>query len=282
MDYEWKLDEDARKFAEENLKETEEKRTRFVAEIRSWYDENPEINGCRDADAIVPFLRGCKFDLERAKIKLRNYYKMRQETPQWFANRDPELEEIQELVNLGVFVPMRKLHENRLVVIIKTAAHDPGKHKQDDVFKAGKMILDVAAKEQESAQIYGVTAIFDMTGVSLGHARQLPPKVIKKAVFAWQNYHCRPKQLEFVNAPLYINVVLNVFKSFMSEKLKGRVRVHFKGQESLHQVIDKEVLPEEYGGTDGPLSEHITYWRDKLIEYKDWFKYDEQFKSKLD
>lgn len=154
-------------------------------------------------------------------------------------------------------------------------------HRQDDVFKTGKMILDVAAWENEVIQIYGVIAIFDMTGVTLGHARQLPPSMIKKAVHAWQNYHCRPKYLEFVNAPIYVNVVLGIFKRFMSEKLRSRVNVHFKGLGSLHTIVDKENLPYEYGGTDGPFSDAIQYWSEKLLLYKDWFEEDEKYKASL-
>lgn len=143
------------------------------------------------------------------------------------------------------------------------------------------MILDIAALENESVTIYGVTAVFDMKNISLAHARQLPPSRIKKAVHAWQNYHCRPKHLEFVNAPVYVNVVLSIFKSFMSEKLRSRVNVHFSGLGSLHNVVDRENLPVEYGGTDGSIREVIEYWAEKLVRYKGWFEEDEKFKADL-
>lgn len=167
-------------------------------------------------------------------------------------------------------------------MIIRAAAHDPKRHRQDDVFKTGMMLLDLAASEHpEHVQVYGVSAIFDLNGVSLAHARQLTPSTVKRAVHAWQNYHCRPKHLEFVNAPIYVNVVLRVFKRFMSEKLRGRVNVHFGGLGALHGVIDPGVLPEEYGGTEGKIAELVDYWAERLAERREWFEEDERFKAEV-
>ena len=50
---------------------------------------------------VVRFLRGCKFDLEKTKHKMSNYYKLRAQCPEWFSQRDPCLPEIQELLQLG-------------------------------------------------------------------------------------------------------------------------------------------------------------------------------------
>lgn len=273
--------EEARTVAIIELNETEGHLSSLQV-IKEWLAENPKLNAKTDDHSIIAFLRGCKYNLDKTKRKIQNFYVMKAERPEWFTNRNPRLTQIHDLLKLGVFVPLRCFHENKLVVIIRTAVHNPKIHKQDDVFKAGKMVLDVAVKEYfENATIFGVSAIFDMKGVSLAHARQLPPSVIKKAVFAWQNYHCRPKQLEFVNAPLYVNVVLNVFRRFMSEKLKGRIRVHFSGLSSLHEVIPQNILPVEYGGTNGTMSELIEYWFTKLDQYSEWFEEDEKYKADL-
>lgn len=65
---------------------------------------------------------------------------MRAERDEWYANRDPFAPELVELMDLGVFLPLRvKDEHNRQVFIIRTAAHDPKKHTQNDVFKVGSM-----------------------------------------------------------------------------------------------------------------------------------------------
>lgn len=75
--------------------------------------------------------------------------------------RDPFLSEISELLSIGVFLPLRqKDEENRQIVIIRTAAHNSSKHKQNDVFKVGRMILDYLVSVDESISVYGIRAIF--------------------------------------------------------------------------------------------------------------------------
>lgn len=107
--YVFSLDEHARLYARENLNETEEKREAVLREIRRWLvEEKPELHARLEDEYILPFLRGCKFNLEKTKAKLRNYYTMRRDRPEWFSNRNPLLPEIQELVRMGVFVPLRE------------------------------------------------------------------------------------------------------------------------------------------------------------------------------
>ncbi|KAJ8938911.1 hypothetical protein NQ318_008664 [Aromia moschata] len=244
------LDETDRQYIVEYLNETDESREKALDEIKRWLtEEKPDLHARSEEKHILPFLRGCKFNLDKTKAKLTNYYTMRRDRPEWFQNRDPSLPLIQELVKLGVFVPLKLSHEKKLVVVIRTAAHNPRRHKMEDVFKAGKMI-------------YGVVAIFDMAGVGIGHALQLSPSMIRNAVHAWQNYHCKPKQLEFINAPVHVNLMLNIFKGFMSEKLKKRVRVHFKGSGQLHEAVERKVLPPEYGGDGDDMESLIGYWNE--------------------
>jgi CRAL/TRIO domain len=110
---------------------------------------------------------------------------MRTDRIEWYANRNPFAPEIVELLDLGVFLPLlTKDEEQRQVIVIRVAVHDPKKHDQNNVFKTGNMILDYLIQKDETISVFGVRAIFDMTGVSLGHAKQLPPRLIKRWVQA--------------------------------------------------------------------------------------------------
>ncbi|XP_066145599.1 retinol-binding protein pinta [Euwallacea fornicatus] len=274
------LDELTKKYAKENLNETDTNRVICLEDLKQWLkDEVPWINARNEDRYLLPFLRGCKFNLEKTKVKMINYYCMKRDRPEWFANRNPLLSNLQELIKLGVFVPLKKYHENKMVVIIRTTAHDPKRHKWDEVFKVGKMILDIACLESEYAQIYGIIALFDMTGMSFSHYRTMTPSIIKNAVFAWQNYHVRPKQLEFINSPTYINIALNIFKSFMTEKMKNRVKVHFGGVSKALNIVSQDILPVEYGGEGDTFEELGNYWFEKLVEYRLWFEEDKVYKA---
>lgn len=57
-------------FAKQKLGETSEMRDRCLGEINSWLDENPHINAQRDAVCLLQFLRGAKFQMDKAKRRI--------------------------------------------------------------------------------------------------------------------------------------------------------------------------------------------------------------------
>ena len=49
--------------------------------------------------------------------------------------------------------------------------------------------------------------------------------------------------------------------------------------ESLHKHIPKRLLPTEYGGEVESIQEIAQKWSDRLIEKREWFLEEMQFKS---
>ena len=47
--------------------------------------------------------------------------------------------------------------------------------------------------------------------------------------------------------------------------------------DSLYQHVPKNILPEEYGGEAGPMSEIIKLWEAKFLEYRNYFVEDDRF-----
>lgn len=138
------------------------------------------------------------------------------------------------------------------------------------------MMLDLVLAADQSISVYGIAAIFDMRGVTLAHALQLTPTLIKRSVEAWDCYPCLIKQLEFVNAPIYVNAVLNTFRMFMSAKLKSRMSVTRRPSN-----ITATCLPPELGGTGPTYPELIAYWREYAQQNAKWFTEDDKYKSIL-
>lgn len=81
--------------------------------------------------------------------------------------------------------------------------------------------------------------------------------------------------MEFINAPAHINVVLDIFRKFMSEKLRNRIIVT-RGA----STIDVE-LPKDLGGNGPTYAELTTYWKAQTQAKADWFAEQEKYKSKL-
>ncbi|XP_060825430.1 retinol-binding protein pinta-like [Bombus pascuorum] len=282
-EYTCQLSTEEKAYMAANLNETDEIRPIKIAEIRQWITENEDLHAPTDDFFILRFLRACKFNIEKTKSKLWNYYKQRANLPEWYSNRNPFLPELQELFDLGVFLPLRKLdNEGRMVVIIRAAAHSPNRHKMSDMLKASLMILDLALRDHESVTIHGITAILDISGITYEHVFQLPPNVIKNLVHAWQGcYPVRIYSLDFINTHKFINTVLNVFRSFMTTKLKQRVHVHARDKLKLYETLPVNMLPKEYGGMNGTVKELSEYWKRMVIENGEWFAEQEKYKLTL-
>lgn len=68
--YDEKLPAHNYEYAEKTLGETKENRDRCLMEIQQWLDDNPKINANRDIVSLIHFLRGAKFQMEKAKKRI--------------------------------------------------------------------------------------------------------------------------------------------------------------------------------------------------------------------
>jgi hypothetical protein len=69
--------------------------------IREWLAMNPHIKAKTDDQFLIGFLRGCKYSLERVKVKLDTYYTVRTAFPELMKYRDPLHPQIQLLFKRG-------------------------------------------------------------------------------------------------------------------------------------------------------------------------------------
>ena len=124
---------------------------------------------------------------------------------------------------------------------------------------------------RRDAGIPKVQLIIDMNNVTLSHATTLSPRAIKKLVYCWKNYSTKPVRFDFINAPSYVNIVLDIFKRFTSDKMKSKIFIHYSGYESVFNHIPRDIFPEEYGGKTQSIPQLIQYWSNKLIGNRNWF-----------
>ncbi|XP_018316533.1 alpha-tocopherol transfer protein isoform X2 [Mycetomoellerius zeteki] len=273
------LTSDDKKYAAVHLNETDETRKNAIAEIKRWIEECDDLRVRIDDFFILRFLRVCKFNLEKTKIRMRNYYKQRFRLPEWFMNKDPFRPELQELLDLGIFLPLRKPdNHGRLVIIVYGTRHDPKKHELSDIAKIGVMATEVATKNYTTASVYGCSVFIDVANPTMRHALQMRPQIVINLVHMWQSsYPIRMQSINIINAAEYVDIVLRIFKSFMIEKMKNRLHVYSqKATQNSFKDIPVNTLPVEYGGTGGTLQELAEYWKKLLEENRDWLMDDEK------
>lgn len=109
--------------------------------------------------------------------------------------------------------------------------------------------------------------LVDLKGMTLNHAMQMTPLIIRRAVAAWEANPINMKKLEFVNAPFHVNIVLDVFRSFMTKKMKERIFV----RRGLPEFNSSDFLPVELGGNGESYAQLAAHWQNVVVKNYDFF-----------
>ncbi|XP_014259292.1 alpha-tocopherol transfer protein-like [Cimex lectularius] len=265
------------------LNEDVSTRDKDLEHIKDWLKRQPHLPAFEDDGRLMTFLRGCKFSLEKTKKKLDMYFTMRAAVPEFFANRDPTRTEFKQVFDLFQFPPLPGLPPNGRRVIVMRAV-DPKNEviNVTEAMKAVLMIGDIRLKE-ETTGVAGDVYIFDASIVTpahfASHFSKFTPALIKKFLICVQEaYPVKLKEVHVINVSPMVDTIVNFVKPFLKEKIKNRIHVH-SDLASLHKLVPKEVLPSEYGGDAGPVSEINKQWYDKVVSYKDWFISQEKVKA---
>ncbi|XP_029157320.1 retinol-binding protein pinta-like [Nylanderia fulva] len=264
------------------LNESDEGRENAISEIKRWIQES-DLRARTDDFTILRFLRVCKFNIEKTKTKMQNYQMQRAKLPEWYANRDPLQPKLQELLDLGICLPLRKLDDQGRLVIIVRLVHDPHVITITEVVKVFFIVIDIILRDSVEASLYGVVLIVDLGGATLRHVAQLTPSVLINALHAWQGcYPIRMKLLNYINVPEYAKLILELTRFVLKKKL--RERFHFYSRQTAHDCFKNmpvNILPVEYGGTDGTIQDIIEYWKKVVEENREWVIDDEKYKPIL-
>ncbi|KAI5641591.1 CRAL/TRIO domain-containing protein [Phthorimaea operculella] len=271
------------KRAEKEIDEIPKRVTSDVLALREWLNKQPHLQAVKPSDQwLVAFLRGCKFSLERSKEKFDMYYTLRTVVPEFFANRDPMDNKIQEILKLGVFLPVRRVkdEDSTRVTIMRLGVYDPTKFHLADIIKVALMVTEILMLEDDNLTIMGEDIIVDMKDLGMSVLTQWTPALAKKAITCFEKaLPVRIKGNHILNTPPGFETAFTIFKTFLGEKMKKRVHVHNQNYNNLHKVVPKSVLPVEYEGDDGSIEELRDYWKEKVENYREWFIKEEEARS---
>lgn len=268
--------------AKKDLGEDPARRQDDIDHIKTWLTKQSFLNAYTDDQWILTFLRGCKFSLERTKAKLDSYYTMRTLLPEFFTNRDPMLPEIQEILKLGICFPLPHPDPlGRKIFLMRVGVYDPARIKLQDIMKLNYMNMDIVLRDDDRTFICGDVLVLDMRGVTLSHAAQLQPGLLKRSSTVYQDaYPVRPQGIHYVYPPASFETMFNFIKSFMKEKLRKRLTLHGENDISaLYKDIPQKCLPAEYGGEAGTIEELAAAWKLKVESERGWLLEDEKRRS---
>lgn len=248
---------------------------RDVANLRAWLRHQPHLPQDQDDELLERFLVGCKYSLERTKNVLDMYYTVRGAVPEFFANRDPAGPDVRRSAEVVHYFPVPGYTpEGYRVSISSLADTDVDKFSAKDYLKRMFLIADVRLQEEPCL---GDVLLYDLRGFTLAHLLRFTLPLAKKLLVCGQNaLPTRIKQIHIMYAPSFVDKVLAVFKPYMKDKLANRVYVHTGGSECMTDFFSKDILPKEFGGNAGTMTELNNAWQKKLESYRTWILEEEK------
>ncbi|KAK4297110.1 hypothetical protein Pmani_030445 [Petrolisthes manimaculis] len=164
------------------------------------------------------------------------------------------------------------------VILARPGLRDPATSDMNDLARVILTTIDLVLEEDELIGITGIEIVMDAGTLTMAHAVQMTPPLIKRiSTIIQEGYPMRPKGLNYINTPAAFDTVFNIFKSFMKEKMKKRVHIHGSDMESLYKEVPRDILPVEYGGTNGTIEEIKNYWLQRVDARRDWLLEDEKY-----
>ncbi|CAG4943958.1 unnamed protein product [Colias eurytheme] len=242
--------ESVREIARNELRETPEIIKPAVEELRRLLEEDKELYVPCDRDAwLIRFLRPCKFYPESAYDLIKRYYNFKVKHHKHYEGLTPSKEQNVFNQNVLKVLPTRDQLGRRVLVLELGKKWNHNQCSLDEVFKGCVLFLEAAMLEPET-QICGAVVIFDMDGLCLQQAWQFTPQFAKRIVDWLQE--CIPlriKGLYIINQPYIFNMVFQLFKPLLKEKLRSRIVFMGSDRELLYKYISPKNLPDKYGGS---------------------------------
>ncbi|XP_040074138.1 alpha-tocopherol transfer protein-like isoform X1 [Ixodes scapularis] len=237
--------------AYEELGETPQLRRDTVLELRKLIHAQSDLRCPSDDAFLVKFLRARKHCVEEAFGTIQKYFRVRELHQDIFQDLLPSKVMFDAIVRQSKVLTLleERDHLGRLVGVLKSGAWNPEVCSLNEVFRTGVVVGEYCLLD-ERTQIAGVVGIVDLKGLGFEHVRHYTPSVIKTSIQLCQDcYPMRLKAIYIVNNPPIFEVIYSIAKLFLKQKLVDRIHFIGRDYEKLYELIPRERLPEEYGGT---------------------------------
>ncbi|XP_049828921.1 clavesin-1-like [Schistocerca gregaria] len=223
-----------------------------VTSLREWLRMQPHLPNAVDGSLIERMYINCKCSMERVKLGLDAYFSLKNRIPEFLMNRDARGTDIQFAMEHIKMMTMPRLTKDAYRVHVITAVDEDS---MNIIWAAYGKILSIAMEVMfvEDYSI-GDVCIIDMANVNGGHVVRADINIIRNLELCYKTAYCRRlKGLHFVNASKIMDSAMKIVKMALSEKLQKRVFVHLPGSTSLFDHVQRDCLPDELGGTAGPV-----------------------------
>ncbi|KAG5680463.1 hypothetical protein PVAND_009971 [Polypedilum vanderplanki] len=233
-----------------------------VKELAQWFETHDSLPELIDDVVLRRFLYSMENDVEEAKKLILHSYSMRTKHSNLFFDRDPiddKIQKIFEVADLGVPMPNLTACKRR-IVINRLIDHDPDKFDFDMIVKAFFLSADMRFSIRDDDLPLKINCgdipIFDMTGLSYRHLTKLSLSTLRCYMrFTQEGFPVRLKEIHLINVSPVLSKLLTIIKPFMKTRVKNMLNYHEPNSSTFFEFIDQDLMPIEYGGKAGKMSD---------------------------
>ncbi|XP_020286488.1 clavesin-1 [Pseudomyrmex gracilis] len=264
---------EAKAVAEKELRETEENVKKGLETLKQLLAEDNTLYFSTDDEYLLHLLRPCKFYPQSALELMRRIADFREKHAVLLHDLKPSDEREAIVDNNIVNLLKNRDHKNRRILLVNCGKlWDPSKVTCDQLFRVFYLIHLMALDEPE-AQIFGAAVIMDFDGLSMKQVMGLTPAFSMRLLsFIQDAMPLRLKEVHIVKQPFLFNMVWQMFKPFVKEKLKKRMFFHGTKMSSLHNFIPPSHLPKNYGGELPEIDYTSANWYPTMLAMEEKIK----------
>ncbi|GFT00224.1 alpha-tocopherol transfer protein-like [Nephila pilipes] len=244
--------------AKDQLGETETIRNICLNELKEKILSEKDLTPNLSESFLLQFLRVRKFDTDAAFSLLKSYYKHRLNYPFLYQTYTPKEHLKVMKQNLINFLGTRSA-DGSAIYVVRFGLWNPEITSFEDLLRLG-LLCNEKALDNHVTQICGITSIVDLKNLSWSHLYHTSISSIKCFVSASQDcFPIRHKAIHVINNSSIFSVLFALIKPLINKKMRERIHFHGDNLTSLHQYISPNVLPSEFGGTQGTFHNENFY-----------------------
>lgn len=163
-------------------------------------------------------------------------------------------------------VPLPKVtSDNNRILLLRLIDYDPENLVFDEALVCFTMVYDVSVITPESDCLAdGEIIIFDLKGLTGRHLSKLSLSSLR-CFFKYmvEAHPLKIKAVHIVNSHSLLDKLKLLMKPFLGSKAMKVIHFHMPNSTSLYDFVSRDDLPDEFGGTSGPIEVSKRYWIDR-------------------
>ncbi|EFA04911.1 retinol-binding protein pinta [Tribolium castaneum] len=241
-----------------------------VIALKEWCSKQPHLPDVPCDSMLESFLRLSKYNFDKAKSKIDNFYTLRMKMPHLLQiDINPNSTQLRKNADYSYVIKLPQLTDDLYrVTLHKLMTKDLACFNPLLTFLWHFNLAIVGMIEDCNR---GYVLIYDFQNYGLSHVTKITPTMVKRASEIYKKtLTASVKSIHFVNCPSIIDHLLTVARVALNPKIVSRIFVH-PTLDSLYSHVPRKILPCDYGGEEKSAKELNEIVKAKMWDYKGFF-----------